>query len=119
MQDTRIDITPNLDRHKANLDLLISVDTETEEINNIEISEESFKLYNITEEEFNILWQRELEYLDEDIEATPTDEYSEIRVGFYDKWQECKAIEEKRERISCKVRELSAYLVACLMACLD
>lgn len=106
-------MNPNIERHKNNLNLLISVNTETEKINDIELSQESLELCPMTEEEFDIFWHRELEYIE--IEATPTDEYSEIRVEFYGKWQECKAIEERRERINCKIRELSAYLSACLM----
>lgn len=113
IQDTRWKMNPNIERHKNNLNLLISVNTETEKINDIELSQESLELCPMTEEEFDIFWHRELEYIE--IEATPTDEYSEIRVEFYGKWQECKAIEERRERINCKIRELSAYLSACLM----
>lgn len=117
IQDTRFEMNPNIERHKANFDFLISVNTETEEINDIELSQESLELCPMTEEEFDIFWHTELEYIESG--ATQTDVYSEIRVEFYGKWQECKAIEERRERISCKIRELAAYLSACLVGYLD
>lgn len=114
VQDTRFERNPDAGRHKCNFDFLISVNTETEEIVNIELSQETLELCPMTEEEFSIFWHRELEYIES--EATPTDAYSDIRVEFYGRLKECNQKEDKVERIGRKAGEWIKYLVACFMA---